>query len=85
MSSVLVRNGHHMRPMLAVLERSGIGALDKYGRGRWIAKSDLPAILEAIRSHPRAMRSGSADTAWLCPGTNIHNWVDYREFEGMFK
>lgn len=81
----LVRNGAHMRPMLAVLERGKIGSPDQYRRGRWIAESDLPAILDAIRSHPRAIRAGAADTDWRCPGTNIHNWVAYSDFEEMFK
>lgn len=85
MKNVLIRNGQHQRPMLAVLERAGIGEYDQYHRGRWIAESDLPAILDAIRSHPRSIRGGAADTDWLCPGTNIHNWVSYPDFAKLFE
>ena len=81
----LVRNGSHMRPMLAVLERHNIGAVDSYGRGRWISESDLPAILEAIKSEPSAIRGGSAEDDYLCAGTNRHNYVSYRDdFKTLF-
>ena len=82
---VLVRDGRHMRPMLAVLTRNGIGDVDQYGRGRWIAETDIPRIADAIRSHPRAIRGGAAEDSWLCPGTNIHNWVDVADFKALFK
>ena len=85
MKRILVRDGKHMRPMLAVLKRADIGSVDSYGRGRWIAESDLPAILDAIRSHPMARRAGAADWDWLCPGTNQHNSARFSDFKALFE
>jgi len=81
----LVRDGRHMRPMLAVLQRGNIGELDTYGRGRWIAESDLPAILAEIKRGRYAMQTAADPDAWGCCGTNIHNWVDFREFKTLFE
>ncbi len=82
---VLVRNGRHMRPMLAVLTRNRIGSLDKYYRGRWIEKSDLPSILNAIRNDRSALRCGAAEDDWCCNGTNIHNAAYYYDFVKLFE
>ena len=81
---VLVRDGHHMRPMLAILIRHNLGSLDQYGRGRWISEKDLPAILDAIRCDPTARRGGTAEDMWLCQGTNRHNAVWFSEFRDLF-
>jgi hypothetical protein len=85
MKNVLVRDGRHMRPTLAVLKRYGLGSEDQYARGRWIAESDLPTILKAIRNDPGAIRIGAAYWDWGCPGTNQHNYVRFSDFKELFK
>ena len=85
MRRMLIRNGQHQRPMLAVLERNELGVVDEYHRGRWIYKKDLPAILDAIRSDPEAIRIGAADWDWGCPGTNRHNCVRFSDFRELFE
>ncbi len=82
-NKALVRNGRHQRGMLAVLDRANLGEKDTYGRGRWITKDDLPAILQAIRTHPRSVQVSA--NAWCCPGTNMHNYVYQSSFEELFE
>ena len=75
----LVRDRMHMRPMLAVLKRYGIGQPDKYRRGVWIEKSDLPAILEGMKADPTCMKGGAAADDYIVQGTNLHNHVRFVE------
>lgn len=81
--SVLVRNGRHMRPMLAVLQRYDVGEHDQYNRGRWIRESDLPRIYEGMMYDPTPYASHKAPDPFVI-GTNIHNTVSYHEFEELF-
>lgn len=91
-SSILVRDGRHTRPMLVVLERYGIGNVDKYGRGRWINKSMLPKILDCMKadkSYRHIMwkdRHGNIEFEDHCViiGTCINNYVSYDEFIELF-
>ena len=80
MKKTLIRNGRHMRPMLAVLERNGLGSVDALkdgtSRGRWITEADLPAIRAAIIKEGCSFNDGDA----LCDGANIHNTVYFRDF-----
>ena len=80
-NSVLVRNGQHMRPMLSVLKRYGIGAADKYGRGLWISKNDLPEIWERMNTDETR---GTIQGVVFVSGTNMHNSVLLRDFEELF-
>ena len=83
MKKVLVRNGRHMSPMLAVLKRHDIGEADQYGRGRWISEADIPAIREAMISEPWHMEDRGGEEI-ICHGTNIHNDVWLSEFKSLF-
>ena len=83
--SVLVRNGQHMRPMLAVCHRYGVGADDKYGRGVWITISDLQTIADKMETDPTAIRGKWNGVPYLMVnGTNIHNQVMMCDFEELF-
>lgn len=79
--SALVRNGRHMRPMLAVLERYGIGEADKYGRGRWIKPADLAAIKEHMLNDKSLIQKGES---LFVKGTCIHNYVSFADFNKVF-
>lgn len=79
--SVLVRNGQHQRPMLAVLERYGIGASDQYGRGRWISAGDLPAIQAGMGGD--ASRIEFQGVVFV-NGTNRHNLVRLSDYQELF-
>ena len=84
--AVLVRNGRHMRPLLAVLLRYGIGLHDKYDRGLWISETDLPRIKEHMASDPTGhdvMWNGKAFR--FVRGTNIHNDVQFSDFNELFR
>jgi len=89
---VLVRNGRHMRPMLDVLTRYGIGSIDQYGRGRWISEKDIPSILDHMRSDPTAIwfcgqcRCEADKPGAYCyvDGTNRHNQVSIGDFSQLF-
>lgn len=76
----LVKNGHHMKPMLAVLVRYGIGTEDQYDRGRWITKKDLVAIYQGMMADETLLRRHDAGDP-IVMGTNIHNYVRYTDFE----
>ena len=86
MKNVLVKNGKHMRPLRAVLLRYGIGQPDKYDRGLWISKADLPRIQDGMASDPTGH-----DVRWngktyrFVRGTNIHNEVQFSDFENLFE
>lgn len=78
----LVRNGRHMRPMLAVLTRNDIGVVDKYNRGRWISDADLPRIKSAMLTDPtRVVDPRDVFVA----GTNQHNHVGFADFTRLFE
>ena len=81
MKATLVRNGNHMRPMLAVLERYGIGAEDKYGRGRWITPGDLKLIAEKMQTDPSKIDTG---TDLYVKGTCQHNHVRLQDYRELF-
>ena len=81
MKQVLVKNGNHQRPMLAVLDRYNIGSLDKYGRGRWISVNDLPDISDRFDADKTAIRY--PETVFVM-GTNRHNYVNLDEFYKLF-
>ena len=82
---VLIRNGHHQRPMHAVLERYCIGNADQYGRGVWIAEKDLQKIQKAMDADPTAVRGTYNGKEFLfVQGTNRHNHVQYADFAGLF-
>ena len=78
--AVLVRNGRHMSPMLAVLERYGIGKEDKYGRGRWIEFDDLDLIAAGMQKDPSRIDTG-ADL--YVKGTCQHNHVRLQDFRDL--
>lgn len=78
--TALVRNGHHMRPLLAVLKRYGIGTADKYGRGMWISENDLDKIEGSMKADPSAFEFGGRI---LVNGTNMHNQVEIADFRGL--
>lgn len=80
--SRLVRNGRHMRPMWAVLERYRIGSKDKYNRGRWIMPEDLEKIEEKMNEDPSRMITGSG--IWV-QGSNIHNHVNLVDFYALWE
>lgn len=81
----LIRNGSHQRPMLAVLERYGIGCPDKYGRGRWIAEKDLPAIAAGMKKDPtRGSVTQCGMTLEFVQGSNRHNSVTLADFAELF-
>lgn len=82
----LVRDGHHMRPMLAVLRRYGIGEEDGFGRGRWIEKSDLQRIEACMwQDEHRIEYADYGRTRKVCvPGTCRHNHVGIREFARLW-
>ena len=81
-NSVLVKNGHHQRPMVAVLSRYGLGERDQYGRGIWISESDLYYIKEEMKMDNTRIEQGDE----ICvQGTNMHNYVFYADFEKLFK
>lgn len=82
--SKLVRDGRHMRPMLAVLARYDIGAVDQFGRGRWIVRANLRSIYKAMMADDTLLPS-SCDSNPVVMGTNMHNWVEYRDFERLFE
>lgn len=83
--SVLVRNGQHQRPMLAVLNRYEIGQLDQYGRGRWITANDLPRIEAGMGLDPSAQRGEYNGKPYLfVKGTNIHSLVQFKDFLELF-
>lgn len=82
MKKVLIRNGKHMRPMLAVLERYGIGSIDGYNRGRWITEKDLPAIEQQMLGH-RHIDVGNG--VIYVQGTNQHNHVSNTDFKKLFQ
>lgn len=79
--SVLVRNGKHQRPMLAVLKRYGIGTQDKFDRGLWISKSDLPKIENGMKADKTAFDFHGRT---LVDGTNHHNQVELQDFKNLF-
>ena len=84
--NVLVRNGHHMRPMLAVCRRYGVGFHDKYDRGVWISKTDVDTIGKMMETDPTAIRGVWNGKPWLAVnGTNRHNQVVLRDFEELFQ
>lgn len=78
---VLVTRGNHMRPMLAALNRYGIGAVDKYDRGRWVSINDLPDIVDAIEEDETAI---VVQGVTFVRGTNQHNHVSSRDFYKLF-
>lgn len=83
--SVLVRNGRHMAPMFAVLERYGIGGEDPYGRGRWITPWDLWKIAAKMEKDPSKVMGGVDNKEVYVKGTCQHNHVrlaDFRELWG---
>lgn len=85
MKKTLVRNGQHMRPMLAVLRRYGIGQQDGYDRGLWITEADLPKIEEHMVTDPtRHEFRWNGKTYLLVNGTNIHNDVSIADFKNLF-
>ena len=45
---IVTGNGKHMRPLLCVLERYGIGTVDKYARGVWLSQDDLQRLLKTM-------------------------------------
>ena len=75
--NVLVHGYKHEKPMLSVLIRYNIGSIDKYDRGRWIGKSDLPKIKECMLSDP-SYRNWYGDI--MVDGSCIHNQVFYSDF-----
>lgn len=77
----LVRTGHHMGPMYAVLKRYGIGVEDKFNRGLWIQESDLPKIKAGMALDPTR---GECQGLVYVNGTNMHNQVIFRDFEKLF-
>lgn len=79
MSNVLIRNGRHQRPLLAVLKRYSIGSADQYGRGLWISAVDLPAIKEGMLSDKSCI-IGDAEGTPIVNGSSIHNSVWYTDF-----
>ena len=77
----LVRNGRHMRPMLAVLERYNIGTVDGSGRGRWISERDIPVIRRRMEEDPtRIVNEGYI----FVQGTCIHNHVIISDYVELF-
>ena len=85
MGNVLVKNGQHMRPMLAVCRRYGVGSPDKYDRGVWISKANLDTIRAMMESDPSAIRGTFNGKPWIMVnGTNKHNQVMLRDFEELF-
>lgn len=81
MCEVLVRNGQHQRPMLAVLRRYGIGEADRYSRGIWIHKEDLSDILERMQSDRSFFMHGDE---YVVNGSSKHNQVMFSDFEKLF-
>ena len=79
--SVLVRKGQHMRPMLAVLERYGIGQIDTYGRGRWITERDIPIIRKQMDIDSSKITSAGRT---LVKGSNLHNYVEVADYVQLF-
>lgn len=56
--NVLVKNGQHQRPMVAVLSRYGLGTPDQYCRGIWISESDLYYIKEEMKMDNTRIEQG---------------------------
>lgn len=81
--AVLVSKRHHQGPMAAVLRRYNIGNPDKYDRGIWINKSDIPQILSCMENDPRKVVVTS--TIFAVPGTCQHNMVTIDDFEKLFE
>lgn len=85
MKKVLIRNGRHQRPLLAVCNRYGIGSADGYGRGVWITKEDVPKIAERMETDDTAVRGVFNGKPWIAvQGTNKHNHVMIEDFEELF-
>ena len=84
--NVLVRNGRHQRPLLAVLKRYGIGKPDQYDRGLWISEADLPRIEAGMASDPsRHTFRWHGQEFLLVSGTNMHNDVQISDFRELFR
>lgn len=83
MKMILIRNGRHMRPMLAVVTRYNIGKLDPYERGRWITECDIPIIKNKMRED-RTFLSRDGKEMYV-QGTNMHNYVSINDFIELFK
>lgn len=82
----LIRNGRHMRPLLAVCNRYGIGSADDYGRGVWIYEDDISKIAERMEQDDTAVRGVFDGKPWLAvQGTNRHNYVMAKDFEELFE
>lgn len=79
--SVLVRNGRHQRPMVAVLRRYGIGTPDGFNRGLWITEEDLTAIRKGMEADPSLIRR---EQHLFVRGSNIHNYVGICDFSELF-
>ena len=69
------------KPMIAVLNRYGIGKRDRYDRGLWISVADLPDIIDGMIEDKTALEAGN-DTYVM--GTNRHNYVCTKEFYELF-
>ena len=71
--------------MLAVLIRYGIGAADKYDRGRWITETDISRIAAGMETDPTKLIvpfNGKKYT--FVNGTNQHNQVRLNDFTQLF-
>ena len=82
MSEILISFHRHKGQMARVLERYGIGSLDKYGRGIWVNRDDLPAIEAAMEAYPTRIVHGERI---FVQGSNKHNHVELADFRRMFK
>lgn len=86
MKNVLIRDGKHMRPMLAVCRRYGVGQADKYDRGVWLSESDLSIIEKMMQEDPSRVTGVFNGKPWIAvKGTNIHNSVMLDDFTGLFQ
>ena len=83
--AVLVRIKRHMFPMLCVLRRYDIGVEDKYGRGRWIKKSDIESIWTHMNVDSTAIRGRYNGIDYIfVQGSNPHNHVGIDDFKKLF-
>lgn len=82
MSEILISFHRHHGPMARVLERYGIGTRDRYGRGIWVNRDDLPAIEAAMEADPTKIVHGERI---LVQGSNKHNHVELADFRRILK
>lgn len=81
MKNIMVSSRKHQGPIYSVLKRWGIGSPDKYGRGLWISRRDIPEIRSGFEKY--GVTYGSK-TLWV-EGSNQHNHVSLVEVLALFE